>query len=92
MKTAPQNANACLCTTSARIINHGEHFMAWFYEIRDSNKVVLEKEEGFASQKAAAGAGRKKARELKAAGSLANGVGTVEVGQNSLQPASRSRQ
>jgi hypothetical protein len=91
MKTAPQNANACLCTASTGIINHGEQFMAWLYEIRDSNKIVVEKGEGFASQKAAAGAGRKKARELKAAGSLANGVGTVEVGQNSLQPAPRHR-
>jgi hypothetical protein len=65
--------------------------MAWFYEIRDSNKVVVERGEGFASQKAAAGAGRKRARELKVSGSLANEVGTVEIRHDSLLPASRPR-
>ena len=52
--------------------------MAWFYEIRDSNKALAETEKGFATQKAALAAGRKKARELKTSGSLPDGgVGTV---------------
>jgi hypothetical protein len=39
--------------------------MPWFYEIHDSNKVVLEKGEGFATERAATNAGRKAARRLK---------------------------
>ena len=58
--------------------------MAWFYEIRDSNKVVAESAKGFSSQKEAMTAGRKKARALKASGSLpGGGVGTVIAGQDS---------
>ena len=58
--------------------------MAWFYEIRDSNKTVAETGKGFATQKEALAAGRKKARELKASGSLlGGGVGTVIAGQDS---------
>ncbi len=53
--------------------------MAWFYEIRDSNKVVAETGKGFASHNAAMTAGRKKARELKASGSLPGGE-VVTVG------------
>ena len=57
--------------------------MAWFYVIRDSNKVVVETGKGFATHNAAMAAGRKKARELKAAGSLpGGGVGTVRTGQD----------
>jgi hypothetical protein len=62
----------------------GENPMAWFYEIRDSNKAVAEKGRGFATQKEAMAAGRKKARELKASGSLPRGgVGSVRAGQDS---------
>ena len=58
--------------------------MAWFYEIRDSNKAVAETGKGFDTQQAAMAAGRKKARELKASGSLPDGgVGTVSAGQDS---------
>ncbi len=58
--------------------------MAWFYEIRDSNKVVAETAKGFATQNAAMAAGRKKARELKASGSLPDGgIATVVTGQDS---------
>jgi hypothetical protein len=57
--------------------------MAWFYEISDSNKAVLETGKGFATHGAAMTAGRKKARELKASGSLlGGGVGTVTAGQD----------
>ena len=57
--------------------------MAWFYEIRDSNKAVAETGKGFATHNAAMAAGRKKARELKASGSLpGGGVGTVRAGQD----------
>jgi len=68
----------------SRIMVAGENPMAWFYEIRDSNKAVAEKGRGFATQKEAMAAGRKKARELKASGSLPRGgVGSVRAGQDS---------
>ena len=58
--------------------------MAWFYEIRDSNKALAETAKGFATQKAAMAAGRKRARELKALRSLpGGGVGTVRAEQDS---------
>jgi hypothetical protein len=54
--------------------------MAWFYEIRDSNKTVAGAGKGYATQTAAMTAGRKKARELKATGSLlGDGVATVRA-------------
>jgi hypothetical protein len=62
---------------------YGENPMAWFYEIRDSNKAVAATVKGFATQNAAMAAGRKKARELKASGSLpGGGVATVSAGQD----------
>jgi hypothetical protein len=61
--------------------------MAWFYEIRDSNKAVMETGKGFAKQQAAMAAGRKRARELKASGALpGGGVGTVGTGHDSEEP------
>ena len=58
--------------------------MAWFYEIRDSNHVVASTEKGFDTDKAAMAAGRKKARELKASGSLrGGGIATVKTEQDS---------
>jgi hypothetical protein len=62
----------------------GENPMAWFYEIRDSNHVVAETGKGFATDRAAMTAGRKRARELKASSSLpGGGVATVGTGQDS---------
>jgi hypothetical protein len=67
-----------------QIMNAGENLMAWFYEIRDSNKAVAETEKGFDTHNAAMAAGRKKARELKASDSLpGGGVATVRAGQDS---------
>ena len=61
--------------------------MAWFYEIRDSNNAVAETGKSFATHKAAMAAGRKRARELRAAGSLpGGGGGTVRAGQDSEGP------
>ena len=61
--------------------------MAWFYEIRDSNSPVAETGKGFITHKAAMAAGRKRARELKASGSLpGGGVGTVGAGHDSEEP------
>ena len=58
--------------------------MTWFYEIRDSNKAVAETGKGFATHNAAMAAGRKKARELKASGSLpGGGIATVKAEQDS---------
>jgi hypothetical protein len=58
--------------------------MTWFYEIRDSNHVVASTGRGFDTDKAAMAAGRKKARELKASGSLpGGGIATVKAGQDS---------
>jgi hypothetical protein len=65
-------------------MNAGENPMAWFYEIRDSNNVVAATAKGFDTEKAAMAAGRKKARELKASGSLpGGGVATVRSRQGS---------
>ena len=67
-----------------QIMNAGENRMAWFYEIRDSKKAVAETGKGFATHKAAMAAGRKRARELKASGTLPDGgVATVRAGQDS---------
>lgn len=61
--------------------------MSWFYEIRDSNNAVAGTGKGFATHAAAIEAGRKKARELKASGSLpGDGVGTVGTRQDSEVP------
>lgn len=58
--------------------------MTWSYEICDSNHVVASSEKGFDSDKAAMAAGRKKARELKASGSLPGGeIATVKAEQDS---------
>jgi hypothetical protein len=58
--------------------------MTWFYEIRDPNKAVLKTEKGFATQNAAMASGRKKAREMKASGSLlGGGIATVKADQDS---------
>ena len=58
--------------------------MAWFYEIRDSIHVVASTGKGFDTNKAAMAAGRKKARELKASGSLpGGGIATVKAEQDS---------
>jgi hypothetical protein len=52
--------------------------MTWFYEIRDASQVVAATRNGFDTNKSAMAAGRKKARELKASGSLPGG-GTATV-------------
>jgi hypothetical protein len=58
--------------------------MTWFYEIRDSNHIVASTGKGFETDKAVMAAGRKKARELKASGSLpGGGIATVEAEQDS---------
>ena len=58
--------------------------MTWSYEIRDSNHVVASTGKGFETDKAAMAAGRKKARELRASGSLPGGrIATVKVEQGS---------
>jgi hypothetical protein len=68
-------------------MNAGRNAMAWFYEIRDSNNTVTETGKGFATHQAALTAGRKRARELKASGSLpGGGVGTVGTGEDSEVP------
>jgi hypothetical protein len=62
----------------------GKSHMEWFYEIRDSNNTVAATGKGFATQNAAMVAGRKKARQLKAAGSLpGGGVATIKASQHS---------
>jgi hypothetical protein len=44
--------------------------MAWFYEIRSSNNVVLKRDSGFATQDAAKIAGRENAKKIKNARQL----------------------
>ena len=61
--------------------------MGWYYEIRDSNNVVVETGKGFATHQEAINAARKRARELKASGLLpGGGVGTVRAQQDSEVP------
>jgi len=68
-------------------MNPGGNPMAWFWEIRDSDKAVAETGKGFATHEAAMAAGRKRARELKASGSLpGGGVGAVGAGHDSEEP------
>jgi hypothetical protein len=70
-----------------REINAGGNPTAWFYEIRDSNNAMAETGKSFATQEAAIAGGRKRARELKASGSLpGGGVGTVGAGHDSEEP------
>ena len=84
MEAALQECKRLAVRRFGRIMNDGENPMAWFYEVRDSNKAVAETGKGFATRNAAMAAGRKKARELKASGSLpGGGVGTVMAGQDS---------
>jgi hypothetical protein len=84
MEVAPHKYKRLVVRRFSPIMNAGENPMAWFYEIRDSNKAVAETGKGFATHNAAMAAGRKKARELKASGSLSGGgVGTVTAGQDS---------
>jgi hypothetical protein len=62
--------------------NKLETLMNWFYEVRDSNKQVVATAEGFSTQSDAKAAGRKAARELKAAGKLGpHGTATIETAQ-----------
>ncbi len=58
--------------------------MTWSYEIRDSSHAVAATGKGFDTDKAAMAAGRKKARELKASGSLPDdGIASVKAVQDS---------
>jgi hypothetical protein len=68
--------------------------MTWSYEIRYSNYAIAAMGKGFDTYKAAMAAGRKKARELKASGSLPDGgIATVKAQQDSkvLVPVSRKK-
>jgi hypothetical protein len=56
--------------------------MAWFYEIRSSNDVVLKRDGGFASQDAAKDAGREDAKKMKNMSEPRPDVGRIMVGQN----------
>jgi hypothetical protein len=80
MEAALQECKAPGVRPFSRIMNA----VTWSYEIRDSNNVVAATAKGFDTEKAAMAAGRKKARELKASGSLpGGGVATVRAGQDS---------
>ncbi|MBZ5697309.1 MAG: hypothetical protein LAN18_02035 [Acidobacteriia bacterium] len=61
--------------------------MAWFYEIRNSNNVVLKRDGGFADVEAAKSAARADAKKMK--NSYQPGVasvGRIMVGQNTEKP------
>jgi hypothetical protein len=77
MESALQECKHLLLHHFGGIMNAGENSMAWFYEIRDSNKVVVEKGRGFCYAGSALNAGRKSARKLKV--SLSSQSGTVET-------------
>ena len=84
IEAALQECKRLIVSHFSQIMHEGENPVAWFYEIRDSNKVVAATGKGFDTNKAAMAAGRKKARDLKASGSLpGGGVATVRAGQDS---------
>ena len=57
--------------------------MAWFYEIRSPNNVVLKRDGGFATQDAAKIAGREDAKKMKNMRQPdRTDVGRIMVGQN----------
>ena len=61
--------------------------MAWFYEIRGTDNLVLKRDGGYATQDAAKIAGRadaKRIRNTRQPG--APGVGTIMVGHNAEKP------
>jgi hypothetical protein len=61
--------------------------MAWFYEIRSSENVVLKRDGGFASQDAAKIAGRTDAKQMKNSRQPNRPhVGAILVGQNTEKP------
>jgi hypothetical protein len=61
--------------------------MAWFYELRSSDNVVLKRDGGFAGQDAAKSAARADAKKMKMSpGPERAKVGTVLVGQNTEKP------
>jgi hypothetical protein len=41
MEAALQELKGLVVRHFTRIINGGEYFIAWFYEIRDSNKIAV---------------------------------------------------
>jgi hypothetical protein len=84
MKAALQECKPPTLRLFSPIMNTGENHLAWFYEIRDSNKAVAATGKDFATHSAAMTAGRKKARQLKASGSLpGGGVATIKAEQHS---------
>ena len=61
--------------------------MAWFYEIRSSNNVVLKRDGGFASLDAAKIAAREDAKKMKHSHQLDRpDVERIMVGQNAEKP------
>ena len=87
MEAALQECKRLAVRRFSRIMQAGGKPVAWSYEVRDSNNVVAGTGKGFDTNKATMAAGRKKARELKASGSLpGGGVGTVGTRQDSEVP------
>ena len=92
MEAARQECNRLAVRHFRWIMIAGENPVAWFYEIHDSNRVVVATEKSFDTNRAAMTAGRKKARELKSSGALPDGgVATVRAGQDSEVLAPRKR-
>ena len=61
--------------------------MAWFYEIRSPNDVVLKRDGGFANQDAAKVAARADAKKMKNSREAGRpDIGRIMVGQNREQP------
>jgi len=61
--------------------------MAWFYEIRDSENILLKREGGFTTQEAARSAVRGDAKNMKRSRQPGMPiVGTMHVGQNAEMP------
>jgi hypothetical protein len=91
MEAAPHECKPLALRRLTPIIDAGESDMAWLYQVRDSNNIVVAKGNGFDTYIAAMAAGRKKARQLEASGSLPGRVATIKTRQDSkaLHPERR---
>jgi hypothetical protein len=66
---------------------NGAKPLAWFYEIRDANNLLLKRNDGFADQDAAKIAARADAKRMRNLGQPDKpNIGRIFVGRNAEQP------
>ena len=88
MEAALQELKGLVVRHFTRIINGGEYFIAWFYEIRSSIDTVLKRDGGYPDREAATVAAREDAKKLKLSKHLGVPmVGKILVGQTGERAA-----